>query len=401
LGGFAGESAFSIRFRFESDGGYETVGMLIDDFVITTSAEDNAAPLVIHEGPTFYEGTDGDFEVVAEIIDISGVESASVIYTVDDGEEIEVPFDSNDGNTYYFYIPAQDAGYQVDYVIAATDASDNDNYGETEGFVYIAGHHLIYDNGVVDFYDFVDAPNGFAVRMDSESGLAMNLKYALIRNYTDQSGQDNDDMEVHVWADDGGVPGADLIEPFIVTPEATYENTRPMTRIDLRDFAEQLSNLEEDFYIGFTVPVGRVHIVETSPANYENSFQLAGSTWMATAYDYHFRGVIEWGGSVPQGTVQGTVTDADTGDPLAGASISVGPYSTETDAAGWYSIVANTGDYTLTCEMTEYLPYVEDISIEEDVTLTIDIGMVHYFAPPANLTTQVSPQGVVLQWDEP
>ncbi|MCP4708745.1 MAG: T9SS type A sorting domain-containing protein, partial [Planctomycetes bacterium] len=47
------------------------------------------------------------------------------------------------------------------------------------------------------------------------------------------------------------------------------------------------------------------------------------------------------------------------------------------------------------------LPYVEDISIEEDVTLTIDIGMVHYFAPPANLTTQVSPQGVVLQWDEP
>ncbi|MCP4709095.1 MAG: hypothetical protein GY869_10760, partial [Planctomycetes bacterium] len=381
LGGFCGASAFTFRFRFVSDGGYVTVGMLIDDLVIETSDEDNAAPLIVHNGPTFYEGVAGDFEVIADIIDISGVESASVIYTIEGGtEEFTVDYDHFVGDTYYFYIPAQEAGSQVDYRIASTDASANGNFGEVTGFVYIAGHHLIYDNGVVDFFTTAAPQNGLAVKMIKPAGQSIDCKFVLIRNYTDTDSF-NDDMEIHVWADDNGQPGADLIEPFLVTPEATLDNTSPMTRVDLRPYAEQLDNIPGDFFIGFIVPTGgpagQVLITITQPGNFANSFALVGGAWVyQEGTDYHMRGVVVLE-ETAVGTVQGNVTDADTGDPIEGATVTVGSYSMLTDAAGWYSIVVDPGDYTFTCEMIEYLPYVEELTVGPNETLTRNIELVH------------------------
>ena len=174
MGGFvgAGYEAVQIRFRFESDGGYEVNGMYIDDVLVNTSMEDNAPPFIVHAGPEFYEGVAEDYVFTAEIVDVSGIAGANVVYTLDGGEEMTAPYTSVDGNIYTFTIPAQEAGVQVDYGIEATDASDNSNVGLMDGYVYIAGDHFIYDNGVVDFYTVIAEGTGAAVRIDNPAGLS-------------------------------------------------------------------------------------------------------------------------------------------------------------------------------------------------------------------------------------
>ena len=409
LGGFVGpgNETVTIRFRFESDGGYETVGMLIDDLTVTTSMEDTSPPFIVHDGPEFYEGTPDDYEFTADIIDVSGIASADVVYTLDEGEEITLPFTSVTGNTYTFIIPAQDAGVQVDYKVIATDASENSNEGESSGFVYIAGSHLIYDNGVVDFYTTIAQGTGAAVKILNPAGFQLNLAYALIRNYTDQSGQDNDDMEIHIWADDGGIPGADLITPFMISPEATYENTSPMTRVDLRPYAAELANVQGDFYVGFISETGgeygEVHCTTTSPGNFTNSFILTGTDWsLWDGTDLHFRAVAELI-VTSTGTVTGFVTRSDTGDPLEGALVSVGTASETTADDGSYTIVADTGVQPVTCELEGYESFSGEVTVLEGEEVILDIELDPAFWPPINLDYTYNPPmpNVILQWDEP
>ena len=66
----------------------------------------------------------------------------------------------------------------------------------------------------------------------------------------------NDDIQFHIWADDGtGLPGDDIIPPFYVTPEPTLDEPNRGTRIDLRGIPE-LEGIYGDVYIGYTVPGG-------------------------------------------------------------------------------------------------------------------------------------------------
>jgi hypothetical protein len=303
LGGFVGNADVKVRFRFFSDGAYQVDGMYIDDFMITSTDVDNTPPLIVHNGPEFYEGTLEDFQVMTEIVDISGLASANVLYTIDGGSFNSLSPDSSSGDMYYFTIPMQAAGANVDYWITATDnALNTDTVGV---FKYIAGNHLIYDNGVVDFYISFAANTGAAVRASIPSGTESDLVAILIRNYTDINNP-NDSMMVHIWSDNAGVPGTDLVSPFMVFPEATLQNTSLMTRVDLRPYAAQLSNLTGDFFLGFTVPansVNGVRITETSPGNFTRSYAYNGATWTADAADFHMRAVI--GDTVATGIVNG------------------------------------------------------------------------------------------------
>jgi len=409
LGGFvgAGYEAVQLRFRFYADGGYEVNGMYIDDVLVTTSMDDFAAPFIVHAGPEFYEGTDEDYVFTADIVDVSGIAEANVVYTLDGVDETTLPFTSVDGTTYTFTIPAQDAGVQVDYAVEATDASVNSNEGMMDGYVYIAGSPFIYDNGVVDFYTTVPEGTGAAVKIVNPAGFQLNLAYALIRNYTDQSGQDNDDFEFHVWADDGGVPGADLITPFIVSPEASYENTSAMTRIDLRDYAAELTNIVGDFYIGFLANTGGehgiVHCTITQPGNFANSYTFDGANWVFwDGTDLHFRAVAEL---IPTsiGTVEGVVTRSDNGDALEGVLVSVGSATGLTEADGSYSIIADPGTQTVTAVLEGYNDFSGSVVVVENDVVDYDFTMSPAFWAPSNLTYTYNPPNpnVVLQWDEP
>jgi len=405
MGGFvgAGYETVSIRFRFESDGGYETVGMLIDDVTLTTFDTDTFAPFISHAGPEFYEGTAEDFVFDATIIDISGIASANVVYSVDGGEGVVAANTSVDGNVYTFTIPAQTAGSQVDYAIQAIDTVGNEAL--VDGFAYIAGVHIIQDNGIVDFFtDFAEGTGG-AELIINPAGNQLNLAYALIRNYTDQSDHDNDDFEFHIWSVVDGAPGEDIITPFVVTPEASYANTSAMTRIDLRPYADQLTDIQGNFFIGLLVNQGgengHVYCTISQPQNYPgSSFVFNGTEWGEAAdTDYHFRAVVELI-EVASGTVAGVVSDGD-GEPIVGATVTIGTATGITTDGGAYSIIADPGTQDVTCEMEGYEVFTGTVDVVNGETTTLDITMNMILWAPQNLTYSFNDPNVVLQWDVP
>jgi hypothetical protein len=69
LNAFCGLDNVTFRFLFESDGGYETNGMNIDDLALVTYNVDHYAPSIISDpyAPKFYLGALGDMTVNAEI----------------------------------------------------------------------------------------------------------------------------------------------------------------------------------------------------------------------------------------------------------------------------------------------------------------------------------------------
>ena len=301
LGGFVGNSNVKIRFRFFSDGGYEVDGMYIDDFIVTGSTVDLSPPLIVHDGPEFYEGVIGDFTATTNISDISGIQSATLKYTVDGNGPLAVAPTSVVGDVYTFTIPSTVPGSWIEYYIESTDNQSNTTV-DPPVYSYISGTYIKYDDPTVDFvtnFGPLTGQFGAAVRMTVPSGNPGNLVTALIRNYTDVN-RPNSQMEFHVWADNFGIPGADLITPFLVTPEATTTNTSPMTRIDLRPYFTQLSGLSGNFWIGFMVPQDTVWITIKQPGTALRSFYNDGITWVIyTNTDFHFRCILGDARNVP------------------------------------------------------------------------------------------------------
>ncbi len=290
LGGFVGNPDVKVRFRFFSDGGYEVDGIYIDDVVITSFDTDNAAPLVVHNPPEFYESNLGDVVQIAELVDISGIGAATLFYSVDGGAEEAIAGVDLGDNIYGWLIPAQAPGAQVDYYLTVADDSDNANSVTTSTFSYIAGNHVIYDDGTVNFVNSFgpDAASGLTSCAVRFTLYGSDIAYALIRNYTDIN-RPNDDFMFHVWADDNGLPGADLITPFSVTPEATLINNSPMTRVDLSAYSAELSAITGDVFMGFSVPSGETWLVQTTPAIGDRTYVNDGTNWIAIDDDYHFR----------------------------------------------------------------------------------------------------------------
>ncbi|MBE9492605.1 MAG: hypothetical protein IMY70_06950, partial [Bacteroidetes bacterium] len=287
LGSLLGSDNVKVRFHFYSDGGYEVDGCYIDDFSIVTSDVDEAPPEIFFDAPFAYEGTLEEYVVDAEILDASGVASAEVLYTVDGVTQPNVVGVNTGGDYWQFTIPTQDPGYQVDFQIEAVDASPNSNTALTDTASYIAGNYIGYDNAVVDFYTEITAPGGTAVVFTLVD--PAQIVTALIRNYMDQSVGDNDSMMVHVWSDGGGGPGVDLIDPITIKPEANLVHTRAFTRVDLRPYAAQLSNIVGDVFVGFTVPTGLVRTTITQPGIAGRSLNFDGTTWSSYGSDYHYR----------------------------------------------------------------------------------------------------------------
>lgn len=300
LGGFVGSNNVKVRFRFESDGGLQLEGWFIDDVEISMSTVDSSPPLIVHTEAEHYEGTIDTNMLVAEFLDISGLSLAEMSYTVDGGAVQTVTAIDTTGNNYTFEIPTQSPGSWVNYWYTGTDNAPALNTIMSDTFSYIAGRYIGYDNGVVDFINSY-GPNGLsgndgaAVRMTLTNGAngVTNLVSALVRNYTDVNNL-NDDMRFHVWEDDNGEPGANLITPITVTPEANFNFPDQITRVDLRPYASQLSNLSGDVFIGFTVPNssmpnGEVFVVQSTPGTANRTFSFDGTNWTQLTDDYHFR----------------------------------------------------------------------------------------------------------------
>jgi PKD repeat protein len=293
LGAFAGNSDVKIRFRFVSDGAVNFDGMFVDDLEITSSSTDLAAPLILHDGPQLYEGSAGDYLVSADLLDPSGIAASTLTYSVDGGPALTISGSAIGGTGWNYTIPEQPAGSWVSYSLAATDASPAANAGNSADFDYIAGNYIAYDNAEIDFVNSfgpsgLSGSNVAAVRI-SLAG-ASDLATVLLRHYTDPT-RPNNDVLVHVWDDAFGFPGADLITPFSVTPEASLSAPNQMTRVDLRSYSADLSGLSGDIWIGFEVPVGQAWVSQTTPGIAGRTAILSAGIWTFIADDYHFRAI--------------------------------------------------------------------------------------------------------------
>ncbi len=78
----------------------------------------------------------------------------------------------------------------------------------------------------------------------------------------------------------------------------------------------------------------------------------------------------------PHGTVTGTVTDAGTGSPIAGASITAGDASALSDAAGHYTMSVPTGTYDVTYAAFGYASKtISGVAVAENATVTENVGL--------------------------
>lgn len=84
----------------------------------------------------------------------------------------------------------------------------------------------------------------------------------------------------------------------------------------------------------------------------------------------------------PTGTIAGTVTDAESGRPLAGAQVSVEGTArrTVTDAMGSYRINIETGTYTVQVTTLGYQKDQKQTSVPAGGTSTVNFSLAAKFA---------------------
>jgi hypothetical protein len=91
----------------------------------------------------------------------------------------------------------------------------------------------------------------------------------------------------------------------------------------------------------------------------------------------------------PTGTLEGTVTNADTSDPIEGATVEAGAVSTQTNAAGHYSLLlpVDTYDMTVTAYGFEQ-GFQAGVEVLEDETTTQDFSLAP--VPPVTVSGTVT-----------
>ncbi len=86
-------------------------------------------------------------------------------------------------------------------------------------------------------------------------------------------------------------------------------------------------------------------------------------------------GCYEWQVPVSDGTLEGVVTDNDL-VPVSGVTITVGGNTTQTDQAGYFSMILPAGMYTINCSAAGYQDYAMDnVEIIAGQTTTVSIQM--------------------------
>ncbi len=291
LGAVVGSDDVKLRFRFAPDFFVEFDGMYIDNFTITSFETDASPPLIVHDPLLLYEGTLAENVLSATLLDASGISSTELWYSADGGSYASVSGTAVGGDEYEYIVPALSPGTWVDYYFTASDDYDIPNTTGSDTFSYLAGNYIGYDNGVIDFVqDIGDASaSGYeyaAVRITLDS--FTTVVSAVIQNYTDFT-RPNDSIEIHIWADDAGVPGDDIITPFKVFPEATLDAPNKGTRIDLRPYADELEGLISDIYVGYGTPDGTAWLSQTTPGIAGRTLVYFGADWFELSDDYHFR----------------------------------------------------------------------------------------------------------------
>ncbi len=292
IGGLAGQPDVRVRFRFYSDPMTTYDGLYVDDFSIIGTDQDTSGPMILHAAPFAYEGSPVEVTVYADLLDASGISEDHLFYRLDGRPFQEAPQTGQVGERYYYTIPAQEAGTLVEYYFQASDASAGHYTTVSDTFAYLAGEMLIQDDGLSEAIFEALPGNRAAVRFSPEHGGGY-VTSALVRIYTDSS-IPLDSINVYVWADEGGLPGAVLAGPWEVFPVSSPEEPEAWTWVDLRP---ALLRAPDAFHVGCEFSVtGAAPMMALSydqPPVYRLSSADVGNGFEQVTFgDFHIRAVV-------------------------------------------------------------------------------------------------------------
>ncbi|MEI7980656.1 MAG: choice-of-anchor J domain-containing protein [Bacteroidota bacterium] len=106
----------------------------------------------------------------------------------------------------------------------------------------------------------------------------------------------------------------------------------------------------------------------------------------------------------PMGVLQGHVFDAGAEEPLFGATVSFGTFSTTSDGSGFYQFpYVPVGTYDVTCSKAGFQPItVTGLAVTVNHTTVHDFNMLYQLDPPEGLQAEVQSQyNVHLTWRAP
>ena len=119
-------------------------------------------------------------------------------------------------------------------------------------------------------------------------------------------------------------------------------------------------------------------------SNTGTSITLNTSEYSVTGYVYISVESYEWSNreisyqftvhlKMPYYVVEGYVYDGNTGEPIAGATVSIGGTTAITDSNGYFSMKLPAGTYTLTVSANGYKEYSESVTVTSDNSYIGDI----------------------------
>ncbi|HEY9166104.1 MAG TPA: T9SS type A sorting domain-containing protein [Candidatus Kryptonia bacterium] len=134
----------------------------------------------------------------------------------------------------------------------------------SSGLLEALRNEAMYDDGTPDALDGVNfigfhgasAGSGWAVQftpLRPSNQLVKAEIYAAFAQEFSGSGLPSNapkEFTFHVWGDDQGIPGQDIITPFLVSVNRSQFDAS-FIQVDLTPYANQLSNLKGPIYIGF------------------------------------------------------------------------------------------------------------------------------------------------------
>jgi len=294
---YVGDDEVMVRLHLIADGVAQKDGIYVDDFAITSYDTDVSGPVITHTPLYLFEAGMGATELSAKIQDATGV-TTELAYSVDGGPYQFVDGEDAPGDYFDYTIPSQDPGTWVEYYVIATDEVTPSNTTESEIYSYLPGFHVVQDNGSNDAVLSIgdDAPSGTkkcAVKFTFED--PENLLGAVI-HMTTLFDTDPEPVMIHVWSNEGGLPGDDIITPFMVTPECTNSDPLKGTRVDFRPYADQFTGITGDYFIGYTAPEGSALIIYSDDfftfTVAEESYWYTGGVWQYfPGIDFHIRAI--------------------------------------------------------------------------------------------------------------
>lgn len=102
------------------------------------------------------------------------------------------------------------------------------------------------------------------------------------------------------------------------------------------------------------------------------------------------------------GTLQGAITDFDTGSPIEGVSIQTGVYNCSSNAQGLYSMQVYAGNHSISAIKEGYQTFtMNNVVIIPLQTTTLNISLVSEKIPPSNFSAFVQDRDVHLAWLPP